>query len=296
MLLATTIDVNPLQRITSGAEDLLAGFLEQLPQVGVGLVILVLGLLVARVVRWAVRRSLAATTDRSTVFLRVMSRLAGILTIALFVMLALVAAVPSIDLAAIIGALGIGSIAIGFAFSDILQNTLAGLLILFRQPFRVGDQIVVDDHAGTVVDVSIRETSLKTFDGRIVLIPNADVYGSRVTVQTARELVRTTVVVGVDYDTDLAVARQVALAALDGIEAVADDPAPEAYYTGFGASSIDLDLRFWTHSTQAEIRAAQDEVVEAITGAFRRESIDIPFTIVDLQTSDELRRALAGSA
>ena len=295
-MLATTIDISPLQRITAGAEDLLGGFLGQLPQIGVGLVVLLIGLAVARVVRWATRRSLTAATDRSAVFVRVMSRLAGILTVTVFVMLALVVAVPSIDLAAIIGALGIGSIAIGFAFSDILQNTLAGLLILFRQPFRVGDQIAVDDHAGTVVDVSIRETSLKTYDGRIVLIPNADVYGSRVTVQTARENVRTSVVVGVDYDTDLALARRVALDALDEVDVVVDDPAPEAYYVAFGASSIDLDLRFWTHSTQAEIRAAQDAVVEAVAEAFRSADIEIPFTIVDLQASDDLRRALARTA
>ena len=81
-------------------------------------------------------------------------------------------------------------VAIGFAFQDSLENTLAGVLLLFRQPFRSGDQIEVDERSGTVEAITIRETRIKTFDGQLVLIPNRDVHKSVIRVQTHFELRR----------------------------------------------------------------------------------------------------------
>ena len=98
-----------------------------------------------------------------------------------------------------IAGLGITSVAIGFAFKDILQNFFAGLLILWRRPFRVGDQIRVKKFEGTVEEINMRSTRLKTYDGERAILPNGDVYASSVLVRTAYNKRRVKFVVGIGY-------------------------------------------------------------------------------------------------
>lgn len=104
--------------------------------------------------------------------------------------------------------------AVGFAFQDILENTLAGVLLLFRQPFRSGDQIEVKEQSGTVEAITIRETQIWTFDGQLNLVPNRDVYKSVIRVQTHHELRRLEFVVGVAYENDPTDAINLIVAAL----------------------------------------------------------------------------------
>ena len=94
-------------------------------------------------------------------------------------LIAVTAAFPSFTPADLVGALGIGGVAIGFAFKDIFQNYLAGLLILVTRPFVVGDQIRFKDYEGTVEDIQTRATFIKTYDGRRVIIPNGDLNTNR---------------------------------------------------------------------------------------------------------------------
>lgn len=94
------------------------------------------------------------------------------------VLIASVIIFPSVKPSTVISSLGIGSVAIGFAFKDILQNLLAGILLLINRPYRRGDQIVVKDYEGTVEHIQSRATLIKTYDGRRVIIPNSDVYTS----------------------------------------------------------------------------------------------------------------------
>ncbi len=94
---------------------------------------------------------------------------------------------------------GIGGVAIGFAFKDIFQNFLAGILILVTRPFRVGDQIVFKEYEGTVEDIQTRATSLKTYDGRRVIIPNGELYTNSLTVNTAFPRRRWQYDVGIGY-------------------------------------------------------------------------------------------------
>ncbi len=295
-----SVDVNPLAELAGGVETVLSAVLEQVPQILMGLVVLVLFVLLGRLVAKLTRRALSATTGRDESFLNVMSRLARALTVALGILVALVIAVPSINLATLIGGLGISSVAIGFAFKDILQNTLAGLLLLFRQPFEVGDQIEVVGHTGTVEAITIRETRLKRFDGQRILIPNADVYSSSVRVQTAYEIIRSVVTVGVDYEADLERAQQVALDAVTGVEGVMADPAPQALYTQLGTSTIDFDVRYWSASRQADVRTVQDRVVRALTHALNEAEIIMPADIVELDAratfSDAVRVAREDAA
>jgi hypothetical protein len=166
-------------------ETFVQGFYWMLPNFGIALAVAILffaGAWIARAVlsRWFRRRGRENLGELLGEFARWGVLLFGALVVAAIIF-------PSIKPADLLSTLGIGSIAIGFAFKDILQNWLAGLLILIRQPFTTGDQIVVSGYEGTVQHIEARATLIKTYDGRLVVIPNADVYSKAVTVNTAFE-------------------------------------------------------------------------------------------------------------
>ncbi len=260
-------------------------------RLAIGAAVLVVGFVAARLARRVLEPRLARL--RTPSFGSVFARLTGFgigLVSALF---ALVVVFPSVNVGTLVGGLGVFGIAAGFAFQDILSNLLSGILLIFRQPFVSGDQITVADVSGTVEEITIRETRIRGYDGRLYVVPNIDVYTGLIEVQTNRATVRTSLVVGVGYDTDLAEAQRLALEVLDGIDGVLADPAPQAYWTELGASSVNLDLRYWTDPHQAQIRRVQSDVVAAIFDAYNDADIDMPFDVVTLDASDSVTESLA---
>jgi small conductance mechanosensitive channel len=284
--------VDPLGTVVEALRAMGEAAAAAVPRIVLATIVLVVFVLVARVVRSRAEPRLTAL--RTPSFGRVGATLLYVAVWVAGLVVALPIAFPTVSVATMLGGLGIVGIAAGFAFQDILSNLLAGILLLLRQPFAVGDQIEVTGIRGTVDRITIRETRIRTFDGRMVYVPNATVYTNAIEVQTAEESVRTSLVVGVGYDTDLGPAREVALATLGRVEGVRTEPAPEAFYTTFGGSAIDLDLRYWTGSRQAEIRAVLDRVVEAVKDAFDEAGIDIPFDVVTLEAGGSVERALRG--
>lgn len=268
-------DVDPLQ-LVAGLGVAVAG------AVGARLV----GAAVRKVLRWRGRRESYARVFGSLT--------AGVLGLIL-VLAGVAVAFPSVQPVDALGGLGIISIAAGIAFQDVLSNLFAGVLILLREPFRAGDQIAVGDVRGTVEDVTLRETVVKTFDGRRVLIPNSIVHGGVVTVQTGYEAVRTSIVVGVAYGADLAQARALGLEAMRGLPQVLDAPEPQALISTLGSSTIDIELRFWSGARQLETREAQDAVIEAVVGAYTAAGIEMPAEITVLEAGPSFRAALEAS-
>lgn len=129
--------------------------------------------------------------------------------------------------ARLVSILGLGGVAIGFAFKDIFQNLLAGILILLRHPFRVGDEITTGDFTGTVEAIEARATFIRTYDGRRIILPNSDVYTKPVTVISAYDLLRSEYDLGIGYGDDLSKAKAIALDALKRVDGVLSDPAPD---------------------------------------------------------------------
>jgi small conductance mechanosensitive channel len=184
---------------------------------------------------------------------------------------------PSVKPADVLATLGLGSVAVGFAFKDILQNWLSGLLILYRQPFRRGDQIVSGEFEGTVEHIEARATLIRTYDGQRVVIPNADIYTRAVTVRTAFEMRRSEYDVGIGYGDDPERACQVILEALAQVEGVARDPAPEAFPWALDASSLLVKVWWWSDSRRASVVHVQGRVIGAIRRALGEAGIDMPF-------------------
>ena len=181
-----------------------------------------------------------------------------------------------------VAALGILGFTIGFALQDISKNFVAGILLLWQQPFNIDDVISVAGYTGKITDVSIRATEMRTFDGLQVLIPNAEVYINPITNYTKAPLRRIELRIGVSYATDLDTATRVALAAVRSLPAVLDDEenmAPTVVFDNFGESSVDFSLFYWINTSAVQFPVAQDQGVKAVKAAFARENIDIPFPV-----------------
>lgn len=188
---------NPIDLILAKLHVAANGFFLLLPNIIGGLVLLLLaygiGKLVARGVRKGFHRQ--GRVDLGGVLASMV--FGGIMIAA--VLAASVIIFPSVQPATIISSLGIGSVAIGVAFKDILQNPLAGILLLVNRPYRRGDQIVVKGVKGTVEHIESRATLIKTYDGRRVIIPNSDVYTAPVVVNTAFPTRRDQFDIGIGY-------------------------------------------------------------------------------------------------
>jgi len=199
----------------------------------------------------------------------------GILVLGLLVVATIV--FPSVQPADILATLGIGSVAVGFAFKDILQNWLSGLLILYRRPFRQGDQIVSGEFEGTVEHIEARATLIRTYDGQRVVIPNTDIYTRAVTVRTAFNMRRSEYDVGIGYGDDVEHACRVMLEALGKVDGLARDPAPEAIPWTLDASAVNIKLRWWSDPRRAEVVHAQGKVIASVKKALTEAGIDMPF-------------------
>ena len=184
---------------------------------------------------------------------------------------------PSVKPADVLATLGIGSVAIGFAFKDILQNWLSGLLILYRQPFRRGDQIRSGEFEGTVEHIEARATLIRTYDGQRVVIPNSDIYTRATTVRTAFEIRRSEYDVGIGYGDDVERACEVIANALQIVDGVEQDPAPEAIPWALDASTVNIKVFWWSAPDRASVVHTRGRVIAAVKRALVEAGIDLPF-------------------
>ena len=253
------------------------GFLQRLPYLVVASVVYALFYVAAKNVRRLVSRLSDRRRKHRNVGL-VLGRLAEGALLLLGVLVALVIALPSFKPAQLIQLLGISSVAVGFAFRDILQNFLAGILILLTEPFRLGDQITVGGFEGTVEAIETRATLLRTYDGRRVVIPNATLFTDSVTVNTAFDKRRLEYDVGIGYGDDLETARALIVETLGELEGVLKDPPPEALVVDLAASSVTVRARWWiAPPRRAEALASTDRVLTALKATLTAHGIDLPF-------------------
>ena len=238
--------------------------------IAIVIVALILGGAARRVIERVASRSLSPSV----------AHLAARVGAALIVILGFFYALASVDVAVgpLLGGLGILGIALAFALQEILGNFAAGVLLQARRPIRVGDQVVSNEFEGLVEDVNFRSVRLRTFDGETVYLPNSMVLQNPITNWTKTPTRRTSICVGVAYDTDLAVAQQTMLEAVDALEMIEGAPHEvEVFVYEFGESSIDFEVRFWHGATNIEMWVARDAAAQAVKRALDQAAITIPF-------------------
>ncbi len=288
-----TEKISEYQGIASAANDMLADFMARVPYFIVAMAVILVFWLISIIFKAFVTKLLVRTQSHRNL-IRVFQRIGGALILFIGFMIAMVIAIPGFTPAKLIGALGIGSVAIGFAFKDIFQNLLSGILLLLSEPFRIGDQIVSGEFEGTVEDIQVRATTIRTYDGRQVVIPNSQLYTSALTVNTAYKRRRLQLTVGIGYDDDIRQAQAAILQALDAATTVSKLAEPSVIATEFGASSIDLIVRWYIdNGTQANKVASIDEVLIATKASLDKVGVNIPFPIRTLDFSDGSAQTLA---
>ncbi len=177
------------------------------------------------------------------------------------------------------GALGVG---IGFGLQNIVNNFVSGLILIFERPIQVGDSVQLDTLAGTVKDIGIRASVVRTFEGAEVLVPNADLIAGRVVNWTLSDrLRRLEIKVGVAYGSDPHQVKQVLLDVTKAVPDCLEDPQPYVLFDGFGDSSLDFRLRFWTSNFDQWLTIKSDATYD-VHDALQKAGITIPFPQRDL--------------
>jgi small-conductance mechanosensitive channel len=171
---------------------------------------------------------------------------------------------------------------LGFALRDVLSNFVSGLLLLLLRPFALGDQIVVGETEGSVERIDLRATQVRAYDGRVVLVPNAEVFTSRIVNNTADPIRRGSVEVTLAYEADLALARRVLLTAALEAEGVLPEPPPSLRARELSSDGIRLEVRFWTDSRRSDFLAATSAVRESAVAVLTENAIPLPRPVVEL--------------
>ena len=187
------------------------------------------------------------------------------------------------DVSAFLAGLGILGFTIGFAMQEIMQNFVAGMILLVQQPFDIGNYVSIASYGGNVTAINMRTTELKTLDGRLIIIPNSQVLSNPIENYSRADLLRVDLPIGVGYETDLDMAKATILEALPGIKGYLSDPAPSIIYHSFGESSIDMDVRFWINTVENNLFDARDEAVITTKRALDAKDVNIPFPIRTVQ-------------
>jgi small conductance mechanosensitive channel len=252
---------------TAGLHTLIGHFTQRMPYVALAFVVFILFYVMGVVVR-AIATRFALRTRRHHSVGIVLGRLGQGAIVLLGLLVALVIAMPGFTPGQLVSVLGLSSVAIGFAFRDILQNFLAGILLLLSEPFRIGDQIRSGDFEGTVMNIETRATFILTYDGRRIVVPNSTLFVNPVIVNTANEKRRLEYDMTLPKPVDVARAKALILRTMQGLPHVLRDPAPDVLLVGFTDKDATLRLRWWIQPPlHYELSRGLDTVLERVREA-----------------------------
>ena len=264
---------------------LASGFVAALPKFGIAVVVFIVFWIIASIVRKVIRK---LTKNKQNANVGVVLGRMGFFTIVIFgLLVGLTIVAPSMTPAKLLSGLGIGGVAIGFAFKDVFQNLLAGVLILLQEPFEKGDEIIAGDVRGKVEAIETRATVVRTYDGQRIIIPNGQIYTSPVTVITAYEHIRSQYDVGIGYGDDIAEAKEIMLATVKEIEGVLQDPAPDVLTWELAGSTVNIRVRWWTDSNRPNVVKVHDQVLQKVANALTAAHIDMPYPTQVLLVHDQ---------
>jgi len=237
----------------------------------VALSTLVGAIIIAKVLPIYLRRFLKDKISREYVEIIGKATTYGITAIALFIALPIV----GIKLSGLLVAGGIVGIALGFASQSVIGNLISGLFLMVERPIKIGDGVDIDGTVGMVEDVKIMSTTLRTYDGLYVRLPNQKVFTARITNFVSNVARRFEYVVGIRYSDDADKALDIIKNLIDEHPLALKNPAPQAFVDDLGDNAVNIVVRIWSPVT--EWYGVKTELLWKIKQALEKESIEIPF-------------------
>ncbi|CAM2005960.1 mechanosensitive ion channel family protein [Acanthopleuribacter pedis] len=250
------------------------------PNFMVAVLILMMFFLVAKGVALVVKRVTQPFNHNQTI-VDLLVKLAQIvfICVGLFVAMGVLGLQKAVT--SLLAGAGLVGLALGLAFQDLVTNLIAGIFLGIRQPFRQGDVVETGGLLGTVKKLSLRNTLLEDFNGRICILPNNEVFQKPLINYSLNGIRRVDIPVGIAYDSDLRQASNLAVEAVSALDFIDEGlGAPEGVFTQFNDSSIDMEVRFWIQFPgPVSFPEAKSQGIIAIRKAFAEAGIEIPFPI-----------------
>jgi len=270
---------NTLQILAAQLRSMWEGIVSLLPNLVIAILLMISTWIIARFATKIADRLTKRTSMRPSLR-ELVDTLVRIAIWMVGLLVALTILLPDLTPGSLIAGLGIGTVAIGFAFQDIFENFLAGILIMVREKMRIGDYISCEGIEGKVEQILLRETHIRKLSNELTIVPNSVLFKNPVEILTDRDRRRHSVVVGVSYDTDLDEARDVIRAAVESTD-LADGQKPvDIFACEFNSSSVDFKLRWWSGSAQRDMHDSRDQVIRSVKRALDDANIEIPFPYV----------------
>jgi len=269
-------------------------FLAALPMFGLAIAVVAVAWWIGR---WLSQRGLLTrTASRRSPFLRELT----VTTVRWVVLLAgVVVALEILNATALVGAVlgtaGVLGVALGFAFKDILENYLAGILMSLRQPFAPRDHVVINGNEGLVVALNSRATILMTLDGNHLRLPNALVFRSVTLNYTRNPTRRFEFDVGIGVNDDLIRAQQIGVAEMLNVNGVISAPPPRALIIGLGDSSVQMRFLGWVDQRQHDFMLVKSEAIRRVKLALEAAGMDLPEPIYRVQIYEHGEKAASPS-
>lgn len=261
--------------------DMGTAFVAALPGVAIAILILIATYFAARFAVQFSDRLFGKTRLRENLrqlgdtLIKVVIWITGLLVAATIV-------IPGFTAAQLIAGLGIGAVAIGFAFQDIFENFLAGVLLMLRDSMRIGDTIEVEEFSGVVEKITLRETHLRIPSGELVIMPNSTIFKNPVKVLTSATVKRDEAIVGVSYETDLRFAAGVVRKAVEKLDFIRVEKGVTVTAKEFATGSVDLLVHWWIPSSAPPGVDMRLEVLSAIKKALEQAGIEQPDRLPDI--------------
>lgn len=264
-------------------------FLGLLPRLAVAVLILVSGILLSNFLANVFRKKIRARSDDPLMSKFLTKTIKLILIIIVFMLALNIAGLGNIA-GAIMATAGASAIVIGFAFKDIAENFLAGIILAFNRPFRVNDTVQIEDVFGKIISMEFRYTKITTFDGKNVYIPNADVLTKPVFNYTEDNFYRTDFVVGIAYENDVNKAKEIIQACLDNDpELVHDDTHINFVIEDeLAASTVNLKVFLWinTHDFRRHMLETRGQLITKVKKGLEDGGFNLPADIKELKFYD----------
>ena len=271
--------LNTLEILIAQLRTMWEGIISLLPSLVIAILFLFFTWIVARFATKIADRLTSRTAMRPSLreLVETLIRIA-IWTVGLLIALTIL--LPDLTPGSLIAGLGVGTVAIGFAFQDIFENFLAGILIMIREKMRIGDYISCEGIEGKVEQIMLRETHIRKLSNELTIVPNSVLFKNPVEILTDQDQRRHEIVVGVSYDTDLEQARGVIREAVESSDATDDGKPIDVFACEFNSSSVDFKLRWWSGSAQRNMHESRDLVIRSVKRALDEAGIEIPFPYV----------------